>query len=98
MPTAEEMQDAALEALLDAKKQQKADRVVTAQKKSVLDTKQAALDKANTAQWAALNERNTALQDWFLANTKAEGDDVVAIAKASQAYNEASQNHGLILT
>ncbi len=96
--TAEEQQDAALDAVIAAKAQQKADRATTAQKQGVLNAKQDVLNKANTAQLAALNDRNAALQDYFNANTKAEGDDVVAIAKASQAYNEAMQNHGLILT
>ncbi len=96
--TAEEQQDAALDAVIAAKQQQKADRATAVQKKAVLDTKQSALDKANATQLLALVERNGALQSYFEANNKAESDDVVSIAKAAQAYNEAMQNHGLILT
>ncbi len=96
--TAEEQQDAALDAVIAAKQQQKKDRAVAAQLKGVLETKQAALDKANAAQLQSLNERNIALQDYFNGNNQAESNDVVTIAKASQAYNEAMQNHGIILT
>ena len=94
--TAEEQQDQALGDLLTAKTKQRMDRSVTAAKLTAMNQAQADRDTA----FAAYQAKHAVLTDagyaWYLARNVSEGEDVVAISKAAQAYQEAMQNHGFV--
>ncbi len=96
--TAEEQQEVAFQALVDARNQKKADikvwdGLVSAQAKA-----SAAADAAYQAYLTAQKTFTDAQTAQFVQRTKIDVADTNAIYNASQAYNEATNNHGLILT
>ena len=96
--TAEEEQQATFDALVAARKQKVDDIAIW---NGLVTAQNAAAATASASYQKYLTDQKVftdAQYKQFAQRTKIDIDDTVAIATASQAYNEAMQNHGPILT
>ena len=94
--TAEELQDQTLDNLLAAKLKQRNDRAATAAKLAAMNQAQVDRDAAFAAYQVKQQTLSDAGYAWYLARNLSEGEDVVAISQANQAFQDAMQNHGFV--